>query len=102
MAIVELDALQLLFIVSLGLFLTEMILFASIRRRLRQTKQADVLFEELKHTISRVNTRHLLTYSIIYFLLILLSYYVPFLFGIIIAFQLISIFVDVSLLKRIP
>ncbi len=86
-----------LLIISLCCFFIELFLFFFIKNtlhKLQTERNLNVFFEQIARFMSEINTNHLAIYALIYLLLLLLCYYLPIFFSLIITYQLISISFD--------
>jgi len=95
------DIKLVLFIISLSLYLVELLLFFVIKRlfKKKQTSE-DQLLTQLSAIIAHVSFDHMAIFSLLYFLMLLLARIIPILFSLIITYQLISITFDFVLIKK--
>ena len=86
-----------LFLISLTLFLVELIVFFRLKKKIGSGQFDDNRIGQLAHLVKMVTTEHLLIYSLTYFIGLFICRFIPFLFSILITLQLISLSVHIYL-----
>lgn len=91
-----------LLIISLSLYFSEILIFLIIKRELKLTsKSLDVIQEQLSRIIEHIGFNQLAVYSLIYFSILFVGYYLTWIFTFVITYQLISISFDLFFLRSL-
>ncbi len=95
------NAQNVLLMISLAIFFIELVLFQFLKNKINNSEQWDIFLEQAANILNEITFSHILIYTSVYSFVLLLCKWVPFLYSILITFQLISLTFDVYMLKKI-
>jgi hypothetical protein len=89
-------------IFSLLLYFIELILFSLLKKQFKRKRDMGKRFSDaLAQAFNRLNIKHIVLYSSIYFLFLLIAKKYLFVFFIILGYQMVSVAFDLVMLYRI-
>lgn len=88
---------------SISFFLIETVIYVQLKRLIKEidltTYESD--FSRILIILSDMNSQHLVIYSTVYFMVLLVCRFFPLLLPMVLLIQIISIFMDFYILKRL-
>ncbi|RAP32908.1 hypothetical protein DID75_03675 [Candidatus Marinamargulisbacteria bacterium SCGC AG-410-N11] len=88
-------------LVSFSLFTFEIMLWVSLKKTIKKKKEEQIFVPPFTQMLGNLNQLHIAIYGGFYLIAVLIARLFPILFSLIISFQVISILVNISLLKNI-